>query len=858
MADCLTNLLSPEVQKALFGDQKVPKAAIEKLLADIRDLRANADKMPELGTYETRLQKYIKDQMQQVALEKGRAALKRTVSRKATEFLNQPAFYENPREGILAFLSGARTLAEGGKDSIDANQTAIRYDHENMLIGGLKDAGVLELVQSGKLDQEIQMAEKALSRGTKMPDVSTEARKAAEIFHQVHRSMFIATRDAGIPVRELVGYTGAMLDNLEKVRAEGADSWIKKVRAFGIDKEATFGTAAGDVDKENKILKKIYESKSWGKTSADGPPPAYESVVPGVNYDKKLAATRSLRLTDEGEIAYKKEFGRDGLLATEQYDIQRKARMIGLTRKLGPNPQAMLEEVIAKQKAIYMDAGRSDLAHTLDVSTDTFRNVLGDLTGKSNIPGLNMRAKITDGIKTWQAVAHLAWAGINSLPNFGIAAMQLRNMTGTSYLDAIGKIFHTYAKDIPGGQLDKTLRLVGLAAHDQATGMFGDHEAWQMPGVGSKLMKWQMKYNLMDGVNKVQGTMALLYGVDLADHVNGSWEELHPQMQAQLMQTGIGKADFPFLKQAVETAEHQGENINIVTPEAFKNIDPKDPQVIARASELKMTPEQYVNDLRLKYHSSLIAAGNNATTSSTARERTATTWGKSKGTNARMALDLIMQFKQFYVQSMNIEREVLNSRPDMAALSQGVLKSGDTNYADAAKLAAMSMGLGYVSMLTRHYVTDAAKATFKAATGFDSMSHAEEIDPRSPWTWVNAINRGGSYAPIMDAMLGQAGAYGGWSKSILGPTFGGIVASGIDEIQQAHHDLANGKPLDKVAAEGGKVVARIIRQNMPFGQAPLLKQGYDYALLKTLDTLSPGYANRARMRLEAQKARAGR
>lgn len=876
MADCINILKDPEIQKKLFGDKQVSEEAIRRMAQDIEAIKKNSSLDPSGGTYQSRVSAYLKDQQAQSQIEKGVIANARRLQRDNLTYLKQPAFYEKPVEGIIGKISGAVTLGEGARDSAWARITGLTNEHLNFLNYGLEKAGVMKLVQSGQLDHDIKVAWEAIKLGNQIPDnISKEARDAAQVFHDTYKSLFVATRNAGVPVRDLPNFTGSVIDDIKKLRATPFDEWAAKVREFGIDKEKTFGVAAGDASAENKILKAIYDGKTIGNMSADSKMPDFnEELRYGASYSQKLSASRQLRLTNaSAESAYNDAFGRGNVLENATYDIQRKSKMIGASMIFGPNPeQAILGQngLIDKMISQYNKDERFDLAGKLQNGRTQIAATVKEMTGKGSIPGVSPLADTVDKLKTVQSLSKLGWAGVNSLPNLAVAASQLTSLNGKNMFMNMADMAFEWLKQLPMEERARQSRAAGYVLEDSNIGAFGSAENWNTPGLGSRLMKLQFKLNGMDAVNSMQNAFAKLHMEDVAENSTKSWEKTNSQFKAGMLNAGITEKDFPFLQKGIEAMPDGKDR---VTVEGIRAIDPA--IVKDRASELGVSTQRYLSDLSYKYYSNILHGGQDSTTSSTFREKAATSFGQNKGTWQRGTLDLVMQFKQFYFQAANIAIKTLNMRPDEAKLARGVLQSSGDSYGDFGKLLVGTTAMGYAAMLLKEGVTSLSEEAWKATTGTEAFANHKSVDPRKIQTWVDAMNRGGAAGFYMDSLLGDNDKFSA-SQSIAGPTFGQLYDLSTNAIanlrktaiDSAQNYLDTGSMQDPMHnAHGGlssavKSVVRDIglgaKQMVPFGQFPIVKQALDYGFYNQLqESLTPGYVQKRQLKLQRQQLREG-
>lgn len=876
--DCFANLMKPENLKALFGDNPPPQEALRQMAKDIETLKKLSADDP--NSFQSKLQAYVKDVAIQKQIEKGLRAADLRKARNVKEFMLQKSNYDNPVEALKSMLSGNTTLLSiGGRDSVFGRVFGLHNQVISKLVHGLEDSGLMKIAQSGALDGEAKQVMEALNLGNEMPKVSEQGKAYGQILHDIYKFMLVQSREADIPVRNLPGFSGPIKEDLAKMHATPFEEWAGDVRKAGIDKEKTFGVHAGDQKAEDKILKAIYDGKKMGFGAADSAPPKIdEEVRDGISYSRKLSEKRLLRFSNsDAETQYLQKYGKGTVLEMVTDDLGRKSRMIGMVSKLGANPEAGLTNAIDTMIDQYKKDNRPDLALALGKGRRPLENIMHLMTNRGSIPGLNTQAQVVDGILFSHVMSKLAWSGMMSLPNLGVAASTLRSYTGSGVMENIARIGMDWLKGFPAENREFYARQAGFAISDtlpsavgQGGSMFG------ALGRGfSYLSKNIMKLNGMDFVNSMQFHFARYFMQDVAEAATKDFKSLHPLMQSGMLMAGIEEKDFQFLQHAIE---QMPDGRQMVTPEAISKLDPK--MVTARAAEKGLSASAYINDLKAKYFGTILHGMTDSTTSSTWRERAITTGGADKGSYERSIRDLLFQFKQFLVQAGNIGLKVANSNPDVAALQEGQLtNSAHFNYSDTAKMMAATTLMGGLALTMKGHLRSAGAATFDATnkTFHTAMGWSPPLDvvrpgkenpsPASMDFWIEAMNKGGTGGVFMDALLGDHDVFP-YAESVLGPTLGPMASVGLGEVARLRKGLQSTiagqqKPPGVHFFEDKKSqtafysdLGRVVKQNMPFGQLPLVEQSLNYAYYNILkEWLSPGYVYRRQVREQQAKAR---
>lgn len=862
--DCLLNILKPENLKAFFGDKPPPEAAIKAMANDLRQLKMSSEADPSLGSYNSRLNAYIRDVEFQKQVENGFRASEIRKARDVKNYLNQKSNYEKPFQAFKAKLSGNTTLLSvGGRDSTFGRVNGLHNEITSKIFHGLADMKLEDIANSGHLDSEARQVARALSLGDEMPKVSEEGKQYGLLMHQVNKMMLAAARNADIPVRNLPGFTGTILDDFQKLHASTFEEWAQVAREAGIDKEKTFGVAAGNREAEDKILKSIYESKKLGFGSPESAIPKIdEEVREGVSYSRKLSEKRMLRFTDAvSEQKYLDKFGKGNYLQTTLADVARKSRMIGLVSHWGENPEAGLNNAIETQLEKYKADNRMDLYNDLQKGRKELQDIMHVATNKSSIPGLNTLASVTDGILTSHVMSKLWFSGVMSLPNLAVTAATLRSYTGSGFMENMARIGKDWLKGFPAEARAAAAREAGFAISDANTSSIqsGNTMFSSVTKGFSYLAKNMTKFNGMDFVNSMQFHFARHFMSDVAEASLKSWDTIHPQMKTGLLMAGITEKEFPLLQHAIE---QMPDGRKMVTVEGLGNLDKALVKEQAAAKGLSLSA--YIQDLKSRYMGTIIHGMTDSTTSSTWRERAIISRGYEKGTWPRAIFELVGQFKQFLFQSGNIAAKIANQTADPVALAKGELtNSAHYSHGEMAKflmgataMAGISLVLKEESKRAGNAVFDEGNKAFHNAMGWAPPQPVvspgnHNIDPRSSDFWVQAINRGGVGSMFMDAILGDNDVFP-FGEALLGPTIGPLADQGLKEIalgrKSLQRDMTKAEKNDAASTAG-----RLLKSIVPFGQLPLMEQALNYGYYNVLkEYMSPGYVHRRALRQQRE------
>jgi len=833
--DCLTRLLDPEVQKTLFGDREVPRKAIEAVLKDIEKIKADVDAGLYKGqTYKSKVMEYIAEKQR---LNEAQALLKSTnlqAIRERFKFYSQPGFEKNPVEAFKSILTKSTVLANSSNDSVSA-RIAARFDsYANFLMTGLeKISGNKEFV-SGQIDREIMQEVHSLASG-KGSGVSGNklAEQIGSVIHNMNRIFFKDMTQAGIPIRELNGFVARQTHAISKVREAGFDNWFKDTISK-LDMKKTFGVYMNDQKAIEKTMRGIYSeivSGRYGLDSIVGDKEVGDHFI-GLGATKsildKLSESRTLHFEGpDNMFDYNAKYG-DGTLAENIYkEMRRNSTSLSLLEKFGDQPQAAFEADIERMVSNLRKDGKEEQASKLLGEKHRLLTMFKEVAGVKLSPGNETIARVGANIRSLQAVSKLGNVGLRSLANFAGAAVELKNNTGQNYLQVTSGLINEWFKSLPESYRSTYGKKAANFLNDmQANNLASLGNDARADGFLNRSARFMMKYNGQDFLNEsARVAMGNMIQENLADQASKNFGDLPPKMQASLLSSGIKEADWNILRTATETAE---DGRVFVTPEAVSRLTEEQTSGVRG----KMSHERYVRDLELKLRGSIIQAVDIATTTAGARERSALTLGTDIGTFWGEVVRLGTQFKSFTLQSMNIGKRFLNSNPDTAMLEKGILASQGKDMRSLAE-----------------WITVGTALAFGVNSLIALANDKPQPDPTKAGTWLDAMAKSGAGAMYIDFFVGEWNKYN-FGQVMLGPTFGQVPDVAALVTDATSGDIKGGKFENGKFSQG--VVpgtTRLIRNNIPFQQFPLIKQGFDFLQYGVIqEAISPGFKAKRELR----------
>lgn len=837
--DCFTRLLDPEVQKQLFGERDVPKELLRRLEKDINDIKIAADSNPELGTFKSRVQEYIKEKRELNVVQQEVRANNLRKTKERLDFYTQEAFQRDPLEALKSILTYSKFLANGGRDSLESRISSMNAYYKNYLLGGLKDLGLDKVALSGKLDREIMIATESIALGETPKGVTQEAIQIAQVVHNINEKFFRDMRDAGVPVRHMPGYIGPQVHDMDKIRAEGFQAWFEKTMPL-LDQKRTFGTNAGDHSKMIKSMHAIYKSIISGRVGEDANigGKEIEDTIMNTGHTRsisnELSESRFLHF-EGGDQAYQynANYGRGSFMESMVQDINKRTKMIAAVQKFGSNPEAAIEADVDRLINRYKKDGNLAAAEKIEKSRDGITNLYNETMGNTSIPSENTLARIGRNIRTVQSLSKLAFAGVRSISNFATAAIEIKTATGQNLFESSLNIVSEWVNSIPASKRNQFARDAGMFLQDMNAEIINAGGGGNSTiGWGARSMQVMFKLNGLEMMsNGMKTAYARVLMTEVGTQVGKEFKDLDPRMQATYLASGIDQTDFMALKSAIQ---EMPDGRKMVTSEGIMNMDTPELRAVAAAKDMSFS--QYQRDLQLKYSGMINSGSNIASTTAGARERNIINGGTFTGTSVGEIRRLIGQFKAFAVQAHFIAQRVLESAPDQQKLMRGEL---------------MSQGKDYMSF--SQFLIGAGMTGYMGQALIDMAKGDSPKDPRDVGTWVDAFAKGGAGGLYADFLFGQNDKFN-MAEGILGPTVGQLYGPGAAAYSSGRDAIVAIADGDKKATRENKKAAltgatRLVRNNIPFQQLPLARQALDYLQYDVIqESLSPGYKARAKLR----------
>ena len=798
MVDCVKQVKNAMGDKLSLDDIK---AIVSELETQKRRIIANQKTVGKLGELDEQLYKQgmmIGNQAKLAAKLERRNRYINFLREKEIDKVIEAAIEasDNPMEGLRAPLVGSNFVFEGAGDSVGSRVTALSQEYGGALIAGLRQADLLVKFEKMSGEYERQVAKALANFNTPDPKsradikVTADAYNTAKIMFKVQREALRRLNKAGGFVGTLLGYVVRQSHDRSKMIRAGEEAWKAGIRDR-LDYEK-MGIEPDDID---RFLSSAWDAITTGiRLQQEVQPSDIGRAFTGPrNLAKKESESRLLEFKDsDAWYDYDQEFGIGSLSNAFMQDLSRSARSTALMQKLGTNPEAMVDRMVAKVRRKYREKYRGDRKKLRNLE-EKFDTEMAELTGavyqSESGWGSNLAADIGKGVRAVQTMSKLGGATISSISDVAALAVN-RQYQGASMLDSWAEAFTAVFKGLQGGEVREMADLIGVGLDGQLGDFMSRFNAsYDIPGKMTGMMQTFFKLNLLSQwteANKRGAT--LLIARDLANNSSKEFADLPSDLQRLLSRYNIDASKWQAARSAVKQAADGREYL---LPELIDDVD-----------------------LKQSIHLLYITESDISVPTPGARERAMLNQGYRPGTYAGEAFRYITQFKSF---SITMLSRVFGRQ--LAA----------KEYGGIANLIVGTTVLGYFSMQAKEFV--------------------KGREPRPPTmnTFVAAMLQGGGLGIYGDFLFGQANYYGGSTlETAVGPTIG-TLAQFFDAVLKTRDVLLG----DDIPL--GADFLRLAKGNVPFANLFYTKMVLDYSVWYQLQEMqNPGYLRRMERRVKRE------
>jgi hypothetical protein len=790
------------------------------------------------------------------------------------------AGYEQWKARILPRLDGERTFGRQEELLMQLRQERGQVRLQLLTAGGDLTGAMQELRTADRLD------EKATARGRRL-DASerqmggqvNEVRKAMADALQRYMELATKAREGGRAAAPLLGEKGQIevggrqlgearvaltrarerLEELHRQASAGRGRSIETdlVRQHLAERVEQAAAIAARTEKGVDLLTELYDKLHDYERRIKGPvdPDAflrriYNAIAADTwmrghseefkgllshigpsNLARRRAAHRELHFKSaEDEVAYMREFGAGGLADSVIREIEGAAAAVSLMRQLGPNPEAMFQQLRTDLLKEAHDTGDNALARAVQRKRLDWQ--LAEVLGATRQVANPSIASWAASIRVLQSMAKLGGAMLSSFGDVATSAAELRYQ-GRGALQSYGDMLEGLFKGRRGGERRIIGDLLGVGFESLSGHVLARMGGEAAPPGG--LARASALFFRLNGLSwwtdthkTTAGLVIARYFAAMADRIFGKLPEPTRRL---LGQYGIDAARWEVLRRAGANAAEDG--TRFLTPEGVKAIPLGHFLELATDIDPSVVPsERAMREVRDRLASAYAALVTDrvefAVPTPGARERAIINAGTQRGDLLGEALRFIMQFKSFNISmvSKTFGRDLYGGAP-------GGKLSATTRL---AWLAFQLTIFGYLSMSAK-----------------ELLQGKNVRDPKDPGTWAAAMAQGGGLGIMGDFAFGEFNRFGRSAlATAAGPTFG--TTDDLFELWAKARDTDKmGRGRDAYGKDMAATALRIATSNTPGASLFWARPAINYlALYPIQESLNPGYLRRMERRIERE------
>lgn len=678
-----------------------------------------------------------------------------------------------PFEALFRHLEQTDVYAKGVRNQYFSELVAEMSGIHGRLMGLMEDSRV-----SRAITQEIFGVDSG----------NAIAKRAARAWLDTIEGMRQRFNAAGGDVGKLdYGYIPQPHDST-RVLQTGAQQWSEQVlplidRARYVHED---GRSFTDAELREFLM------SAWQSIATDG----LNKIEPGQHRGSMLAnrgsKSRQIHFAGPTEyLAYMREYGRRGVIASMHAHVGRLARDIALLERMGPNPDNAF-------KTVYDELLKTgDTARAAGKVVD-MQAVWDTMSGKLEQPKWALLADTAQGWRNYQVASKLGSAVLSSVGDLGTLVVTAR-FHKLPTIDLVRNVVRAFGK---GDQ--EFANRAGLVADTLISDMNRWAEGNIGPGWTGKAAGLTMRLSLMNAWTDTlrRGFSVTMMGA-LGRLSRLDWNALDAADRAHMQRVGVTQADFDVWRLG-QPEDWRGSKM--LTPQAIRAIPDA-------ALERFGNPQQVRDIAVTKLLGYITDESEFAIVNPDLITRTIRTGGSQKGTASGEMWRSIMLFKSFPIAM--ITRHWRRMADDSMTTGQRLAYG-------ATLLTALEV-LGYVAMTLK-----------------DLRDGKDPRDITDPRTWAAALMHGGGLGIMGDFMFSDVNRYGSsFTESLAGPLFSTVsdlFRLTWGNVQQA----AKGEETD-----AGAELLQFLRGNTPLVNLWYTKAAVERAFLHDMqEAMSPGYLRR--------------
>jgi len=817
---------------------KLSKPEQEEVRKEIKRLIRKAEQSSDISDINDAIMIALDEYEKMVAvaakIEKRNAYLNRRAQQEMYDYISTN-WSDNPTEGMMAYLVGSQRERLGARRSVAVSIEAQQNLYKNILRAKLTKAGMMPDAKSGKFDKEIYKAMDAIHRGDDLGKFSDSAVALARIYDDVNKMMRNDANKSGAVIGELDGFVVSRHHDMFKVRAD-RQGWVDWM-INNVDWDRSF-PGIDDADRLKMLEKQANEFASGEHVSVQAGDDPGKGLKGFSSIAKRMSKNRVYHFKSaDAEFEYGNKFGEANLLRSIISAAEQRGRSVAMMKRLGPNAEMNMDNVITKYKENISRSGiTGDAAEKMEDIGNKYEkikeNIMPVLTGRSMIPGNHLASTLESLLLTIQRTASLGGSAIMSVVgDSGVHAYNVARMNGNiaglfeGYGEYIGGLFRNLndpeVQDLLADLAVTNDYLIGTLPH-----RFGTETAAitrtqrSIQNIENQFFFWNGQY-FAD--TRARASAAIGIATRFGRNADKSFDGLRDGFKSLLNTHMIDADDWDLMRQSLK--DYQG--TNVLNIEGIKNLpdDVVDKYLSAKGVKAnKFNRDRELQDLIDRTRGMFQDQQGYSILAADARLRAMMFGGSKSGTPVGTVRKAFWQFKQFpaaFIQKM-WGREIYSQSP---MHSKVINISG---------IMAMSVFSGYMALT----VTDLRKGRKPRVLTGDGGKDAALI--------TESFFKGGGagvYGDFLYSMMQDQYGNSPVSK-FMGPSYADVdsMSKGISAIMNGDYE------------KGGDILTKVGISNIPFANIPPLKAALDYAILNQLsETLSPGMLRRSENRLRKEK-----
>ena len=734
--------------------------------------------------------------------------------------------FKTPGEGLLSYLEGSATTAQGSRLSVERQRNAIEAKITgDMLQRRLQEQGVIDDFVKGTYDKEV------VKEFYKPGSTNNQAAvKIHGILMDINKTMVDRQNRAGALIHFLPEHFGrqtydpvwmrqAFLNGNRQPTPDQFKKGLQKFKDFIyplIDKERTFGEADPDAFLKSaftNILEGVYGPHVYPKTPAE-----VNSFYNKMGSLAKKTSTQRLFHFKDGEAAFEvmQVLGKHSLKDSVLSGIRYSSTATALMENFGPNPEHTFQKIIQDLRKNARD--RHD---NIAVESLSGRNALKLESAYKKISG-ELDRPADPSIHRWTASV-LAITDLSKMGGVTLSALpdpaflySTATFNGAKTMDALSNMLGFFT-GVAKGNVEQKSRLLGAKGmldsfHGSIASRFSMHEA----GAHRALFRLNQSLFKLNGMNwwNDRWSMVAIEGLTTLAGRDATlpFDKLPTARRNMWNMMNIAADEWDAIRATAYSVNEAGEANPLsrgvdansldsqvyITPDQFKNIP--DAQLDAMLKSRGFTINSG-NRLRLKdsietkYRAWLNSALDESVLKPGTKEARILSAGTQSGTYAGSFWRMLTHFKSFplTVYTKIIRRELLNGSPRAKSIAEWLddpMKQGKWRM---LQLIAITTIGGYLSGVLK----DSIKGRTPKKLIVDNKLNAKVL--------TDAMIRGGGMGIFGDFLFTEYDrAYNTPLSAVAGPVFGEAsqlimnitdTARGEDTRQRLYRQLRNNTPL---------------------------------------------------------------